>query len=116
MLTAVSPFLAGYPLVLSALLAFLHTRRLGAVATGLGTLLLCVFVAMVPLAATPITITRQALQFWTLFVLVPSAVVWAISCLDVFVPRPWMLMIVGPLSFVFSLLVVVVTYNITANR
>jgi hypothetical protein len=54
----------------------------------------------------------RAFNLWVLCVLVPSAVVFAASRLNVLRTKPWWLMLVGPIVYVVGLLVVMTMYNI----
>jgi hypothetical protein len=115
MVVAVSPFLIVYALILSAVLAWLRGRGLGPAAVGGGALAVLVIYTALELSAGS-ALSSRVIQFWALFVLAPTMVVFAVSLSRVFVNRPWLLMILGPVSFVFSLLVIMVAYNVSANR
>jgi hypothetical protein len=109
------PILIGYSLVLSAVLAWLHPR--GAAASGTGALAVCALLLILHIWPAPrATIGNRGFQLWALLVLVPSTVVWAISCLGLLSTNPWLLMILGPISFAIALLMTMIFYNIFANK
>jgi hypothetical protein len=115
MTVLVTPILIGYSLVLSAVLAWLHPR--GAAASGAGALTVCAFLLIFHLRKNPrATVSNRGFQLWALLVVVPTTIVWMVSCLSLFANTPWLLMIFGPLSFAVALLMTGVTYNIFANR
>jgi hypothetical protein len=109
------PILIGYSLVLSAVLAWLHPR--GAAASGAGALTVCAFLLILHIWPVPRKIvSNRGFQLWALLVLIPTAVVWAISCLSLFSNAPALLMIFGPFSFAVALLMTMMSYNIFANK
>jgi hypothetical protein len=116
MVLAISaPILIAYALVLSAVLAWLQRR--GAAASGAGALVLCTFAIILQISTTPRTLVgSRGLQLAALLVLVPSAALWAVSRLSLFSSRPWLLMILGPPSFVLALVIATIPYNIFVNR
>ena len=115
MVAVSAPMLIGYSLVLSAVLASLHGR--GAAASGAGALTICALGLMLALWPSPRTIVSSpGFRLWALVVVVSTAAVWAVSRLALFSSRPWLLMILGPLSFVLVLLLTMITYNIIGNR
>ena len=109
------PILIGYSLVLSAVLAWLHPR--GAVASGAGALTVCALLLVFHIWPAPrSTVSNRGFQLWALLVLVPTAVVWGVSCLSLFSNAPALLMIFGPFSFAAALLMTMMSYNIFGNR
>src|SRR3990170_4869711 len=109
------PILIGYSLVLSAVLAWLHPR--GAVASGAGALTVCALLLVFHIWPAPrSTVSNRGFQLWALLVLVPTAVVWGVSCLSLFSNAPALLMIFGPFSFAVALLMTMMSYNIFGNR
>jgi hypothetical protein len=109
------PILIGYSLVLSAVLAWLHPR--GAVASGAGALTVCALLLVFHIWPAPrSTVSNRGFQLWALLVIIPTAIVWAISCLGLLSTNPWLLMIVGPFSFAVALLMTMMSYNIFGNR
>ena len=115
MVGSVSTLLIVYALILSAVLAWLRGRGLGPAAVGGGALAVLAIYTVLELSAGP-ALSRRAIQVWALFVLAPTVVVFAVSLLRVFVNRPWLLLILGPVSFVLSVLVFMVAHNVSANR
>lgn len=74
------PLLVVYSLFVSAVLIWMNRRGVGPVGAAAGTLAVCVAVAVIQFFALgPATLSRQALQHWLLFVVVPGAVVFAAS-------------------------------------
>jgi len=113
MMSVSLPYLIGYSLVVSAAIILLHMRGAGILAAAAGTLLVCIAIVIihfVVFGSAPLT--RQAVQYWGLFVLLPSAVVFAVSCVAILQARPWSLLLVGPVTFVFAATAVMIAYNI----
>jgi hypothetical protein len=109
------PILIGYALVLSAVLAWLHPR--GAAASAAAALAVCALLLILHLWPAPgATVRNRGFQLWALLVLVPTGVVWVVSCLRQFSTTPWLLMIFGPMSFAIALLMAMISYNIFANK
>ena len=114
MMSSISlPFLMGYSLAVSTALIWLNMRGTGIVGAAGGTLLVCIAIAVIQsVAFGSVPLTRQAVQYWGLFVLLPSAVVFAVSRVGLLQARPWSLLFLGPLTFVVAVTAVMVTYNI----
>jgi hypothetical protein len=109
------PKLIGYALVLSAVLAWLHPR--GAAASAAGALTACALLLIFDIWPAPRkTVSNRGFQLWALLVIIPTAVVWAVSSLGLLSTNPWLLMILGPMSFAIALLMTMISYNIIANR
>jgi hypothetical protein len=107
------PFLIGYSLAVSAALIWLNLRGEGMLGAAGGTLVVCIAIAVIQsLAFGSVPQTRQAVQYWGLFVLLPSAVVFAVSRAGILRTHPWSLLLLGPLTFVVAVTTVMVTYNI----
>jgi hypothetical protein len=113
-MTSVSlPLLLIYSLLISGILVWLNRRGVGAAGAAAATLLTCVAVAVVQFSAFGRVLSKlQAVQFWLLFALVPGAVVFGASRLSLFQNRPWWLLLVGPVAFVFAVVVVMMAYNV----
>jgi hypothetical protein len=101
-------------LVVSAVLIVLSRRGVSVAACGAATIVSSLALVMVHWlifgGAGPV---RQILQGWLLFVLAPSAAIFALSRLGLFVRRPWLLLLFGPLSFVVAVVVVVIALNMS---
>jgi hypothetical protein len=99
-------FVVGYALLASAVVMWLNHRRTSAVRSGAVLLALCLLIAGAHLFprghAMP---TRQAIQLWLVFVLLPSATVWGVSRAEFLMIRPWLLLILGPITFIVALVV-----------
>lgn len=113
-MTSVSlPLLVVYSLFISGVLIWLNRRGVGTVGAAAGTLAVCVAIAVIQFFAFgPATLSRQAVQQWLLFVLVPGAVVFAASRLSVLQNRPGWLLLLGPISFLIAVVVVITAHNI----
>ncbi len=113
-MTSVSlPLLLIYSSLLSIVLVLLKRRGVGTAGAVAATLLICVIPAVVQVSAfRSLASKQQAVQLWLLFVLVPGAVVCGASRLSVFQHRPWWLLLGGPVSFVFAVVVEMLAYNI----
>ena len=113
MLTVSLPLLVVDALFVSAVLIWLNGRGVGPVGAFAGTLAACAAVAAIQFFAFGLaTLSRQGLQSWLLFVVVPSGAVFAASRVSVLQTRPALLFLLGPISFVTAVVVVMVTYNI----
>jgi len=107
------PFLIGYSLAVSAVLIWLNMRGSGVLAAAGGTMAACVAIAVIQsVAFGSMPVTRPAVQYWGLFVFLPSAVVFVVSRVGILQARPWALLFLGPLTFVVAVTAVMVTYNI----
>jgi hypothetical protein len=107
------PLLIGYSLAVSAALIWVNLRGAGILAAAGGTLVVSLVVAVIQsVALGSLPLTRQAVQYWGLFVLLPSAVVFAVSRAGFLVARPWALVFVGPITFIVVVTAVMVTYNV----
>ena len=109
------PILIGYSLVLSAVLAWLHPR--GAVVSSAAALMLCALLLILHVWPAPqATVSSRGFRLWSLLVLIPTGVVWGVSCLSLFSNAPALLMIFGPFSFAVALLLTMISYNLFANK
>src|SRR5947207_2490601 len=103
-------------LVVSAVLVILNRRGVGlaraAVATA-ATTLVRVIVQWLSFGARGTV--SLFLQQWLLWVLLPSAAILALSPARLFVRHPWLLLFLGPLSFVVALIFVAVARNLSAG-
>ena len=107
------PLLIGYSLAVSAALTCLNMRGAGILGAAGATLVVCIAIVIIQsVAFESVAVTRQAARYWGLFVLLPSAVVFAVSRLDILQARPWGLLVFGPLTFVIAVTAVMVSYNI----
>jgi hypothetical protein len=107
------PFLIGYSLAVSAVLIWLNVRGAGVLSAAGGTVVACVAIAVIQsIAFGSVPLTRPGVQYWGVFVLLPSAAVLAVSRIGILQARPWALLFLGPLTFVVAVTAVMVTYNI----
>jgi hypothetical protein len=100
--TAVSlPFVVGYSLLISVLLMWQNSR-------GASIILLEVFELV---TAPRFALARQGIQSWLFFFVLPSlAILWT-SRLAAVRSRPWLLLVLGPLSHIVAMVVVMTAYN-----
>lgn len=100
-----------YSIAVSAGLTWLNMRGIGILGAAAGTVVVCVVIALLEMGAfgSP---SRGAAEYWWLFVLLPSAVVFAVSRLGILQRRAWGLLLLGPLTFVVAVIAVMVVYNI----
>jgi len=107
------PLLVLDALLISAVLMWWNIRGVSAVASAGAVLAACVVVAVVQVFALGAAIpTRQAIQHWVLFVFLPAAAVLAVCRFGFLNTRPWLLLLLGPISSVMALVVVVTVHNI----
>jgi len=107
------PFLLGCAVAISIVLLWLNRIGVGAAWAAAATVAVCVAIALVQsvmLGGFPFT--RQAVQIWTLLVLVPGLALFAASRLDVFHSRPWLLLLAGPLLFLLATTAGIIMYNV----
>jgi hypothetical protein len=101
-------------ILISAVLIVLNRRGVGVAASGGATIATSLVLMMVQwIAYGAAGSVRQILRSWLLWVLVPSAAVFALSRLGLFVGRPWLLLFLGPISFVVALVVVMIALNLS---
>lgn len=114
MLVLVSlPLLIGYSLALSGVLAWMAARGGGIAGASAATALLGAFMlALEFVAYSLVGPATQAVRTWTLSVLLPSALLLAVSRFAFLQARPLVLMLVGPLAFLFGLVVAIIVYNV----
>lgn len=106
-------FVLSYALIISAVLIWLNRRGTGAAPAAAVILALCVAVAVVEGSMGGFAIpTRQVIQLWLGFVLLPSLAVLGLSRAGFLNRRPWLLLIAGPISFVVAILVFGTVLNI----
>jgi hypothetical protein len=102
-----------YALAVSLALVWLNSRKTGSLAAAGWTLTVCVAIGVAQFAAFGLLRpSRQDLQFWLLFVVIPAVAVYSVSRLKKLRRRPWWLLLVGPLCFIATVLAVMVGYNI----
>jgi hypothetical protein len=103
-------------LVVSAILVILNRRGVGfaraAAVTAAATLVL-VIVQWLSLGARGTV--RQVLQYWLLWVLPPSAAILILTPTRAFVRHPWLLLLLGPISFMVALFFVTIAANLLAG-
>ena len=98
-------------MVTSALI-WLNIRGAGILEAAGGTLVVCVAIAVIQsVAVRSVSFARQAVQYWGLFVFLPSVVVFGVSRVGVLQARPWGLLLLGPLAFVVAAAAVMVAHN-----
>jgi hypothetical protein len=113
MLTISLQILLVYALTVSLALIWLNVRKTGPLAAAGWTITVCVAIAIAQFAASGTsTPSRQDLQFWLLFVMTPAVAVYGVSRRKVLRRRPWWLLLAGPISFVVTVVAVMVLYNI----
>jgi hypothetical protein len=104
-------------LVVSAILVILNRRGVGfaraAAATAAATLVL-VIVQWLSFGARGTV--RQILEYWLLWVLLPSAAILILMPARLFARRPWLLLFLGPISFVVALFFVTIAVNLSSGR
>ena len=102
-----------YALTVTLALIWLNVRHTGSLSAAGWTLIVCVAIAIAQFAAFgPSRPSRQDLQFWLLFVVIPAVVVYGVSRRKALRRRPWWLLLVGPLCFIVTVVAVMVLYNI----
>lgn len=113
-MTSVSlPLLLICSLLISAILAWVNRRGIGVAGAAAATLAACVAAPLIQLTMFGRALSaRQDVEFWLLFVLVPGAVVFGASRLPPFQNRPGWLLLAGPLSFLFVVVIVMIAYNV----
>ena len=114
MMIAISlPLIAAYSLVVSGALVWLRKSGVAAIPSAVITLAICLAIGAVQvLAARSAPLSKLVFSVWGLSVLAPSAVVFAVSRLNLVRARPWSLLLLGPVSFVVGMVVAMTVYNI----
>ena len=109
-------FVLGYALLASVVVMWLNRRGTGAAASGGVLLAVCILIAIAHLIPRGLTMpTRQAIQLWLVFVVLPSAAVWGASRAQFLMSRPSLLLLVGPITFVVALVVFATASNSLFN-
>jgi hypothetical protein len=100
------PLLAG-SLLLSAILIILNRRRVGVAGSAAATIALCLVLPLVEFrnVSTGAAI-RLVVQYWLIFLCLPSAVVFGLSRSGLLRRRAWLLLVAGPISFIVAGVVV----------
>ncbi|MGA2260545.1 MAG: hypothetical protein ABSH28_03810 [Acidobacteriota bacterium] len=100
--------LLGGSLLVSATLIIVSKRRVGVAGSAAAIIALCLVLAFVEFRDLSTgAAVRQAVQYWLIFLCVPSAVVFALSRSGLLRRRAWLLLLAGPISFVLTIVVVV---------
>jgi hypothetical protein len=100
-------------LIVSSALVWLNKHDASALASAAGTLAVCLAItAFQFMAFKSGPLSTRLFSLWSLWVLAPSAVVFAVSRLHFVRVRPWSLMLVGPVSFIIGLTLAMTVYNI----
>jgi hypothetical protein len=107
------PMLGVLALLVSAVVTGLNARGMGVVASAGVMLVACVAVAMLQgFVLGSIGSIPQAIRMWVVFVFLPAAAVLAVSRLGLLRTKPWLLLLLGPISFITALIVVMIVHNI----
>ena len=106
------PLLIAYGFLVSAALAWLNTRGVAMSGAAAATLI----VSAAPWAITKVTsggepLSWRTLQYWALFMAFPSAVVLLASRIGALQARPWWLLGIGPVTFIFATTAVMIVHN-----
>ena len=106
------PFVLGYALLASVVVMWLNRRGASAVTSGGVLLAVCIVIAVAHVFPRGLAMsTRQAIQLWLVFVLLPSAAVWGVSRAQFLMIRPAWLLFVGPMTFIVALVVFATASN-----
>jgi hypothetical protein len=102
-----------HALIVSGALAWLNTRGVAMSRAAAATLI----VSAAIWAITQVTFgggppSWRDLQYWTLFVALPSAVVLLASRIGALQTRSWWLIAIGPVMFICATTVVIIVYNV----
>ena len=77
MISVSLPFVVGYAVLVSTIVMWLNHRSTRPARTAAVLLAICLVIAFVQLLSRGLAMsTRQAIQMWLLFVLLPTAAVW----------------------------------------
>jgi hypothetical protein len=106
-------FVLACALMVSSALAWLNRRSASALASAAATLAVSLgFAAFQFMAYRSAPLPPRLFTLWILWVLAPSAAVFAVSRLLAFRARPWLLMLAGPVSFLVGLIVAMTVYGV----
>jgi hypothetical protein len=113
MAVAVSlPIVVFFALLVSATLMLANARGLGVVASAGVLLLTCVVVEVVQGFRLGYGGSiLQVIRIWLVFLILPAVGVLAVSRLPLLKMKPWLLLLLGPPSFMIALVVVVTAHN-----
>jgi hypothetical protein len=105
-------FVLACALIVSSTLVWLNRHGASVRASAAVTLAVCLGIAafqFMEVRSGPLP--TRFFSLWTLWVLAPSAVVFAVSRLPFARVRPWTLMLVGPVAFIVGLTVTMTVWN-----
>jgi hypothetical protein len=92
---------------------FLVSRRSSALSSATAaSLFVCLVLIVGPLVLRPFVISRQIVLIWVLSIVLPAVVVLGVSRLDLVQTGPWWLLLLGPLSFLMTVLIGIVVFNV----
>jgi hypothetical protein len=98
--------------IVSAILVALNRGGFGVVVSAGAVIVACLIVGLMQYLSPGTANGPRAVQLWFLLLCVPMVAVFAVSRFGVVENRPWLLLLLGPLSFVFTQALVVVGLNI----
>jgi len=107
------PLLVG-SLLVSVILIILNRRRVGVAGSAAATIAVCLVLAAACLVLALVEFRnvstgaaiRLAVQYWLIFLCVPSAVVFGLSRSGLLRRHAWLLLLAGPISFIITGVVV----------
>lgn len=101
-----------YSLVVSGVLIWLNMRGAGPIGAAAGTIVACITVGIILfLLYGQAVVTRYAVQLWLFFSWLPSVLVFGMSRLAWLRNSPWWLLLLGPLSYVFGVVLAMMSCN-----
>ena len=106
-------YLVACSLVVSTVLLWVNLHGLGTLGAAGAAAMACIAIPLVQsLAAGAVPLSKQGWQAWTLFLFAPSAVLFLASRIGFLRATPWMLLLVGPITFIVAATAVMIGYNI----
>ena len=106
-------FIVAYALLASGAVIWLNARGTSAVIAGGVLLALCIVIGIIDFFPRGFAVpTRQAIDLWLTFVLLPSATVWGLSRAGFLSDRQWLLWPLGPMVFVAAVMVFGTAFNV----
>jgi hypothetical protein len=104
-------FVLACGLVLSILVFALNARGVSAATSGWILLTFCLITGAVQGIGLSRVSIAQSVGMWLGFIFLPSVAVFGISRLAFLRTKPWLLLIIGPISYLFAMIVTLTVAN-----
>lgn len=102
-------------LLLTGLALVLNVRGVGLATSAVAMLTVCVLIGAVQAVSLRNVTLAQSVGMWLGFVALPAIAVLGVSRIPLVRTRSWALLLIGPVSYLFSMMVAVTLFNLVAS-